>query len=222
VKRPGLIPTAALLALSGSGCAAAGSASGATSPPTAPPGHVTSAIACGPASARTIAADAVARVYDAQGAAVTCARGSTHHLRLGMDSGTCIRANRVTMVRLAGRVVGYASMSCGVDTGSTVVLVRRLAAGRRLVNRAATTQQGVEGHATVGSLVVRASGAVAWIATEQAFGPPKFLRQVARVDGERRFAVLDSGAGVQPASLRLAGATLTWRDSAGTRQAALR
>jgi hypothetical protein len=126
----------------------------------------------------------------------------------------------VQSVRVAGRVAGYSITRCGVDTGSTTVQVTRLSDGRTLSSHDATTRQGVEGHSSVDSLVLRADGAVAWIATARSIGSPKFVREVARAD-RGGFTVLDSGPGVAPRSLRLHRSTLTWRDGSGRRRATL-
>ena len=85
----------------------------------------------------------------------------------------------------------------------------------------ATTNIGVEGFQSIDSLVVKADGAVAWIATANSIGKPTFVRQLQRLD-TRGFAVLDSGRDVNAASLRLHGSRLSWKHATAVRTATLR
>ncbi|HEY3725769.1 MAG TPA: hypothetical protein VGL51_01260 [Solirubrobacteraceae bacterium] len=175
---------------------------------------------CGPHFARTLAGDAVARVYVSAGKAYGCAAGSARSYKLG-TTGNCIAARRIESVRVAGRLAAYGLETCGVDTGQTTVNVRRLTTGKSLAQRAATTRVGVEGFQSVVSLVVKANGAVAWIGDANSLGKPKFVRQLQRLDA-RGFRLLDSGRPVAPASLTLHRSTLSWRHGTAVRTATLR
>ncbi len=175
---------------------------------------------CGPPAAQTLAADAVARVYVSGGAADGCATGGTRSYRLG-TTGTFSRSARVTIVRVAGRIAAYGLETSGVDVAAATVNVRRLTTGRLLARRPATTRTGVEGFQSVDSVVLKADGAVAWIATARSIGTPRFIRQLSRLD-RRGFRILDSGPGVVAASLTLHGSTLSWRHRTAARSAPLR
>ena len=177
-------------------------------------------VACGPSSAHTLAADAVARVYVSGGSAYGCAAGGARSYRLG-STGFSIRTGRIEAAHVAGRIAAYGLLTSGVDTGFATVNVRRLSTGTVLAQRSATTRVGVEGFQSIDSLVVKADGAVAWIATANSIGPPKFVRQLVRLD-EKGFAVLDSGRAVVAGSLALHRSTLSWRHGAATRTAGLR
>jgi hypothetical protein len=208
-----------------SAVAGAGSAGGAArseSAVPAGPAGVRSAAgpACGPASARTIASDAVARVYASGGTVDACATGVSHVLRLGAGTGCLGGGSVVEAAVLAGRTVAYALGACGVDTHYVTVNVRRLTDGRTLVSRGATTRTGVESFQAVGSLVVKPDGAVAWVGTANSIGPPHRVRQVERVD-RRGFAILDDSTAIVAASLTLRGSTLTWRHGAQRRTSSL-
>jgi hypothetical protein len=182
-------------------------------------GHSGVAI-CGPQSARTLAGDVVARVYASGGNAYGCVAGATRSYRLG-TTGYSMRAPRLEAVRVAGRIAAYGLQTSGVDTGYANVNVRRLATGTLLAQRPATTRVGVEGFQSIDSLVLKADGAVAWIATAHSIGMPTFIRQLQRLD-ERGFRLLDFGPNVAAASLTLHGSGLSWKHRTVRRTATLR
>lgn len=181
---------------------------------------------CGPSSARTLVADREARVYVSAGDVYGCAAAGAQGKFLLGRTGSCLApgaqssGGAVGPVRIAGEMTAFASVVCGVDTGRTTVTVRRLTDGHVLHARSATTTIGVEGHQDVGSLVVKADGAVAWIATAESIGAPKYVRQLARLD-RHGFRVLDSGPAVSAGSLTLRGSRISWQHATATRTAAL-
>jgi hypothetical protein len=177
-------------------------------------------VACGPSAARTLAHDAVARVYASGGNAYGCVVGRAGKIRLGAVGLSPGRAH-IEAVRVAGRIAAYGLLRSGVDTGVAIVNVRRLTTGKLLAQRPATTRVGVEGFRSVDSLVLKSDGAVAWIATARSIGPPKFIRQVQLLDGGG-FRRLDSGPEVVASSLTLHRSRLSWKHGAATRTATLR
>jgi hypothetical protein len=193
--------------------------SGAVSVSAAPRGTSVVAV-CGPPSARTLAGDAVARVYASGGNAYGCVAGRTGTYRLG-TTGYSIGGARVEAVGVAGRIAAYGLRTSGVDTGSATVNVRRLTTGTMLAQRPATTRVGVEGFQSIDSLVLKADGAVAWIATAHSIGGPHFVRQLQRLD-QRGWRILDFGPNVAAASLTLHGSTLAWKHGTAARTATLR
>jgi hypothetical protein len=127
----------------------------------------------------------------------------------------------VQPVAVAGEVAAYGLERCGVDTGSSAVVVRRLTNGRRLKSAPATTKPvGPESYVTVRSLVVKADGAAAWIALASSLLAHRQEIEVHTSDkhGQR---LLDSGGGIDPASLRLRGSKLTWTHGGARRSATL-
>src|SRR5436853_453419 len=70
---------------------------------------------CGPASAKTVRANAAARVYTQRGGVYGCSTTSGRTYRLGSSSAT-LGQPRVGLVRLAGSDAAYALSSHGVDT----------------------------------------------------------------------------------------------------------
>src|ERR1019366_4300653 len=116
--------------------------------------------------------------------------------RLGAAGTTCIAAHRVAPIRLAGGSVAYGLTSCGVDVGTTQVIVRRLSDGRQLVDDPANSLPlGPESYESLGSLVVRADGDVAWIAVGSSIGTHRRVIEV-RAHTPAGDRLLDSGAGV--------------------------
>jgi hypothetical protein len=178
-------------------------------------------ISCDPSGAHTLAVDADARVYTLRTKVYGCANGGTRRYLLG-STGFCVNAHAVgAVVRLAAAYVGYSVATCGVDNGSTIVYARNLTDGVIAGQHAATTTVGVESHQTVDSLVVRADGAVAWIATADSIGAPKLVRQVERVDSHG-FGLLDTGIGIATNSLTLHGTLVSWTDHGTVHDAKLR
>ena len=179
------------------------------------------AAGCGPASAKTVTAKRGARVYD-QGASVYgCSASTGRRFRLGASS-TTLSQPRVGLVALAGADAAYALSSHGVDTGSTQVVVRRLTDGKMLHSAPAVSRVSEpESFSSVTALVVKPDGATAWIGVAHSIvnhGPEVF--EVHRVDRHGR-ALLDSGPGIAPRSLRVHSSRLTWSDAGRARSATL-
>jgi hypothetical protein len=101
------------------------------------------------------------------------------------------------------------------------VIVRRLSDGHVLHSRSATESvPGAESFQSVGSIVVRGDGAVAWIGSSESIATHRSITQVLEQAGGtvRR---LDQGSTIHPGSLTLRGSTLRWRDGRGRRSASL-
>ena len=128
--RLALLATAAALAACG---ATAGGSSSASGP------------VCGPTSATTLAASAQGRVYASGGSAYGCAAGGHGRIRLG-GRRSCIGSSLVGPVTVRGALTAYALRTCGVDTGSTVVDVRRLTDGTQLRSAPAAGPLGPESY----------------------------------------------------------------------------
>jgi hypothetical protein len=122
---------------------------------------------------------------------------------------------------VAGVNVAYGLSRFGVDTGSTQVVVRRLTDGRVVHTAPATSSvAGPESYQSVGALVLRPDGAVAWIGTSSSIVGRGHEAEVHRFDA-RGQATLDRGAGIATGSLRLHGSQLTWTHSSRRRSATL-
>jgi hypothetical protein len=194
--------------------------SSAATPGSSTKSSVTTAGArCGPAVAQTLGASGAARVYVQSGAVYGCAAGSRRRYLLGHAS-VCINSDRVGPVAVAGRTAAYAVTTCGVDTGSATVVVRRLSDGARLFSHTAADAAGPEGYVTVTSIVATPAGAAAWIARASTIVGH---RNVTGVYARRGAGVskLDSGNGIGVSSLRLSGSTLSWQDGSGRRSSRL-
>jgi hypothetical protein len=171
---------------------------------------------CVPASGQVKLSDARAQVYALGKAIYACDQRTRHTTRLGQAT-VCIGTARVDHMALAGDVVAYGLDRCGVDTGSTTVIVRRISDGKQLHSYAAITGPGlVESYQTIDALIVTSKGLVAWIATDSSI-----IGRGRRIEVHGNGRLLDSGAGIARTSLRLHGSTLSWRDGGSTRTATL-
>jgi hypothetical protein len=202
--RLALLATAAALAACG---ATAGGSSSASGP------------VCGPTAATTLAASAQGRVYASGGSAYGCAAGGHGRIRLG-GTRSCIGSSLVGPVTVRGALTAYALKTCGVDTGSTVVNVRRLTDGTQLRSAPAAGPLGPESYTAVSRLVLAKSGSVAWIVSTSSLAAHRRGIEVRRSDA-RGTALLDSGAAIAIHSLRLTGSTLHWRNGGQLRTASL-
>jgi len=174
---------------------------------------------CGPAAALTLGTSRAARVYVQSGAVYGCAAGSRRRYLLGHAS-VCVNSDRVGPVAVAGRMAAYAVTTCGVDTGSAVVVVRRLSDGAHLFSHAAADAVGPEGYIAVTSVVATPAGAVAWIAHAHTIVGNHSATGVYARHGAG-VSKLDSGASIGLNSLRLSGSELSWQDGSRRRSSRL-
>jgi len=174
---------------------------------------------CGPASARTLAGNGRVRVYALRQVVYGCSAAGGRSFRLGHVT-RALAESRVGPVAVGGDLAAYGLQSFGVDTVQASVVVRRLTDGTQLKRLGATRAVGAEAFQSIGSVVVNASGAVAWIGSEHSIVGHRSAIEVHADDagGDR---VLDSGPNIDPASLRLHGSQLSWADGGATRHAAL-
>jgi len=215
-----------IVATAGAAAATTGATATATvTAVTAPSGPSTVTLGPGPAvcepfQAHTLASDPTAVVYSLDGAAYACVRPVGPAYKLGSVR-LCIGATRVGPFALAGDVVAYGSETCGVDFSSTQAVARNLENGHILHREPATSVSLVEQEGGLQSIVVKADGSMAWVATEQSLGNQRRLLQV-RKDDRGGDALLGSSLAVLPSSLRLHGSRLTWRVAGKLRSATLR
>lgn len=165
------------------------------------------------------------RVYSLNEVVYGCSAAHGKSFRLGHAMRSIAEA-RVNPVAVAGANAAYGLARFGIDTGRTSVVVRRLTDGNQLSEFPATQAVGAESFQTVGSLVVKADGAVAWIAMSFSIvGGGRGTVEVHAADagGERVLASAPSRPErIDPGSLRLRGSTLSWTDAGATRHATLR
>lgn len=201
--------------------AACGSSSGMAPRTGRPVTTADAKAACGPAGARTLAVDRVARVYQSGGNVYGCSTATRRPYLLGA-SARSIREGRAGPIALAGQDAAYGFTSFGVDTISTAVVVRDLGDGKRLRSEPATSRPlRAEFFQSVDSIVVKPDGSVAWIGE----GGSVISGGVTDIELDKAdthgFALLDSGNGIDTRSLRLHGSALTWRHGGRSRSASL-
>jgi hypothetical protein len=185
--------------------------------------------ACRPPGARTLRRNRRALVVRTRGAPVTLhacllARGSPRAIRL---EGQPRRA-----LDLAGPLVAYAATDCDVESCGTFVQVLDLRADHAGLGRIEDGGLPPDDTAAIGSLQLRANGAVAWIACPvlaagDGVDPDcreggSRARVFKRDSFGRRRQLLDRGRAIDATSLRLRGRRLTWRHGGRTRSATLR
>jgi hypothetical protein len=182
-------------------------------------GSTAGAARCGPASAKTLAADGRVRVYSLRQDVYGCSAARGRSFRLGHAS-RALAQSRVGPVAVAGDLAAYGLQSFGVDTVSASVVVRRLTDGTVVKDLRATRAVSAEASESIGSVAVLASGTVAWIGSEHSIVGHRSAIEVhsAGAGGDQ---ILDSGPNIDPASLRLHGSRLTWVDGGATRHATL-
>jgi hypothetical protein len=176
---------------------------------------------CGPAKARTLAADRLARVYTADQKVYGCAHGTHSRYMLGTTSNSP-GEGRVGPIALAGVDVAFGRTTSGVDVISAEVVVENLTDGHVLKDLPATAGNfGPEYAQQVNSIVVKPDGSVAWIGSISSITSGKTAIQVRKSD-RTQATLLDSGPGIKPDSLRLHRSELTWRDGSTRKSAKLR
>jgi hypothetical protein len=218
--------TRALVVLAAAAVLAAGAAPAGASPRDA----------CVVAGTATLAAGALVRVYAHRGRVVACVRATGRRALLGptLRADTCFPdLCFVSQVRVAGALVAYGSELLGRFDLIDHVIVRDVVRGRVLVeapDALARARDGdacldgagrLEGIGPLSDLVLRADGAVAWIALRLCGAGPTGVREVhALVPGVSR-RLLGAGTAIASASLTLDGDVVRWRSGGQARSAAL-
>jgi hypothetical protein len=195
--------------------AVAGAAAASSSTPGAAAG-------CAPPGSHVLSSSEAGQAYSLHKVVYGCSDRTGLSTRLGRAE-QCVGTQRAGPVIVAGELVAYGLETCGVDTGSTSVVVLRLSDGKQQTSDAATTLPVLlpESYENVDSLFLKPDGAVAWIAVRSSItGHGGTDVEVHKVDrhGQR---LLDSGSSIHPYSLRLQGSKLTWKHGHKTRSAAL-
>ncbi|HWF73075.1 MAG TPA: hypothetical protein VG186_07010 [Solirubrobacteraceae bacterium] len=217
MTRAGKLISASMLASSALLAVAVWASAGARATPTA-----AARAACLPPGARTLASDHVAQVFSWQGSVYGCVSATGTRHKLG-GLGICnVAPGRAAPVKLLGTTVAYGLERCGVDTGSSTVVIRDLASARELADIAAgTLPLGAESYVSVASLVLGHGSTVGWIATDTSLVRNRGQSYEVHGFTGAKSSLLDSGKAIRPSSLRLAGSRMTWRDGTATRSAKL-
>jgi hypothetical protein len=175
---------------------------------------------CGAIRAQTLASDRVARVYATAHTVYGCATGSHRSFKLGTRRSCAGTSRAGPIFVLVARLAAYGLSRCGVDTGFTQVVVRRLTDGAQLRSLPATGPVASESFQTVNSIALRSDDAVAWIGTGSSIVGGHKLIEVHKAD-RTGAKLLDSGAAIDSMSLRLHGSKLTWKHGGAIRSATL-
>ena len=177
---------------------------------------------CGPAKAKTLAADSSARVYSRGGSVYGCAKSGHKSFRLGAVANS-MSEGRAGPIALAGVDVAYGLTYFGVDTISADVVVRSLTGGDVLRRQSSYTGSvGPEYFETVHDIVVKPDGSVAWIASAGSIISGKPADTEVEKSDRSPGTLLDKSRQIKVDSLRLRGSLLRWRVGQASRHATLR
>jgi len=190
--------------------------------------------ACQLKASHTIAHNDYARIYQRSGDTFGCLYSRNRRYKISGyrprdDFGVAGQRN----IRLAGRYVAFEDFLEGQDMRYTVV-VFDLISGRQLHHVATgptPPDTGVHGFAygigPTTTIQLRATGAVAWIASNRYTLQPQYevrkrdTNSARGSNGDLGTKLLARGPNIAPASLRLHRTTLTWIDSGESRTAKL-
>jgi hypothetical protein len=127
---------------------------------------------------------------------------------------------RVELPRLAGTLLAYEQVGCGLGACGSAIWVRDLAGGGvRTVSPTQRSRFDPESFG-VGDLVLKENGALAWTVARYAFGG-QFLAYEAWALDSQGARLLDSSPDLDLESLELDGSTLTWTNGGSVRNALL-
>jgi hypothetical protein len=118
--------------------------------------------------------------------------------------------------QVRGAYGAYASVGCGVGACGARIVVKLLVFADATVKLAPSVFDEIGTSETVGSLVLKANGSVAWITARSATFPGFEPMQPARTEvyafDQRGWRMLDTGSGIPADSLRLdeTSSTISW------------
>jgi hypothetical protein len=111
----------------------------------------------------------------------------------------------------SGKFVAFAlSYYASEDIAGLNIVVLNITTGRR---KEYLQDIDVFTHPAVPSLVLRPTGSAAWMLTMTPIGSSVVAKREVRRTASNGDALLDSGAGIAPSSLRLSGKTLSWTNA---------
>ena len=182
--------------------------------PAAAPAQAASKLGCRASGATTIKRSRYARIFRAGGRSYGCLFSRGQAFRLGDESANESAPDSYTLgpaVRLAGRYAAYEIRFSGRDQPDFSIRVLDLRTGR--VRRAPRTLIGgglaaerADGGVT--DIVLNAHGSVAWIVRDIFVNPVRL--EVFKADTTTSFQLLEASQVIDPESLALKGAKLTW------------
>lgn len=179
---------------------------------------------CHPANARTIKSNDKIRVYSVPGRyggrdVWACLYKTGRHRRLGARNLDSLSGGEtVWPVRLSGTLVGFDRQDYDHYGGSAYAIAVRDMRTGRLVHGASQAGGGIGGGTPweVDDFVMDPAGSVAWIAQAT---DGSYVSYVYEADTTKGAQALDSGATVDPKSLRRHGRVVTWLNGGQTRMA---
>ena len=185
----------------------------------APPAHA--APVCGPAKAKTMAAGALSRVYVTRKTVYACTRGVRRRRELGSTYcyGSSSGCSTLDAAAVGGRMVAYAIQDCCMSYGDPYfrLTVRDLATGK--VTESSTEGEPGEVNATIAGIVVRPTGAAAWLWRREPWRSPDDGFVVSRSARCGEPTTLASAPAIS--GLHRNGSRVVWREGGADRSAPL-
>lgn len=183
---------------------------------------------CSLPGARTLKANRFVRVFKrtrrGYGHAYGCLRSADRAFRLGIV-GECQNNDEIRKVEVSGRRAAVGIFSCSLTSAWWRLDLVNLRDGRREYTSNPFSLPPVDDatYDTLDRIVVTADGAVAWTAARNGAGGVRRAVEVRRRQRgtTNRAVLLDSGLGIDPASLRRRGRTITWTHGGVRRSAQL-
>jgi hypothetical protein len=122
----------------------------------------------------------------------------------------------VELPRLAGTLLAYAQVGCGLGGCQATIRIRDLAAGG-MRGVSPVQQSNYYGPFGVGDLVLKENGSLAWTVARRSWTDSEFVAYEVWALDSRAARLLDSGPNLDLESLKLNGSTLIWTNGGTTR-----
>ena len=177
--------------------------------------------------AKTIAANRHVRVFTARirrwREVFGCRRDADRAFAIGDANGECQNYDDIDGAVVSGNFVALNVHTCSLDSSQSAVKLLNLRDGRvRFASLPLATNSPPTAYDAIRGMVLTATGRLAWIGVRVERGAvvaAQVRRRLPR--SQRGSAVLDSGTGIDPRSLRRRGSEIRWRNAGVARSAAI-
>jgi len=169
----------------------------------------------------TIAANRHVRVFRARGEVFGCRRTADRAYAIGLGGAECQNNDLIDGAVVAGNFVALNVRTCSLTNTESSVRLVNLRDGRgRFASRPVIAAAPAGAHDAIRGMVVTAEGRLAWLGVRIAGGAVVHAEVRRRLpDFSDQSVALDSGAGIDPRSLRRRGSRVLWRNAGVARSA---
>ena len=192
---------------------------------------------CAAKKSKTLAQSAQGRVYSIGTTAYLCGFKTNKRFALG-DSEECQNQTEVGDFRFGNGVLGYTTVSCGLVSGQSTIVVRSLRTGKAKLVGSPVDQQweGGESSGSIDNWEMKPNGSIVWVGRNSGYvttqdGPRPPANDLVQVwkNEQGTLTKLDEGPEILPQSLALGTqsresgeAPIYWRKGATTLSGSLR